>query len=208
MVTDILSPESRRPVLEQSVRHLVRGSDHLRLRSTAVAHADQTIAVDGTGTGRTFDGMGAVSGGGATSVLLRDYVEPQRSQILDYLFKPNFGAAMSELYVEIGGDGNATQGSELSHMHTATDENYFRGYEWWLMEQARARNPAIYLDATPWSGPSWVGTNNNLFTQTMATYVAKWLNGAKTYHNLDVNYVGCRNEKGTGESYASSCERP
>jgi galactosylceramidase len=169
---------------------------------SALAQADQTIAVDGTGTGRTFDGMGAVSGGGATSVLLRDYVEPQRSQILDYLFKPNFGAAMSELYVEIGGDGNATQGSELSHMHTATDENYFRGYEWWLMEQARARNPAIYLDATPWSGPSWLGSNNNLFTQNTATYIAKWLNGAKTYHNLDVNYVGCRNEKGTSETYA------
>ncbi|MGA2448863.1 MAG: galactosylceramidase [Polyangiaceae bacterium] len=168
----------------------------------AVARADQTIPVDGTGTGRTFDGMGAVSGGGATSVLLRDYVEPQRSQILDYLFKPNFGAAMSELYIEVGGDGNATQGSELSHMHTATDENYFRGYEWWLMEQARARNPAIYLDATPWSGPSWLGTNNNLFTQSTATYMAKWLNGAKTYHNLDVNYVGCRNEKGTSETYA------
>jgi galactosylceramidase len=169
---------------------------------SASALADQAVTVDGTGTGRTYDGIGAVSGGGATSVLLRDYVEPQRSQILDYLFKPNFGAAMSELYVEIGGDGNATQGSELSHMHTATDENYFRGYEWWLMEQARLRNPDILLDATPWSGPAWVGQNNNLFTQSMATYVAKWLNGAKTYHNLDVNYVGCRNEKGTSESYA------
>jgi galactosylceramidase len=170
--------------------------------TSAVALADQTIAVDGTGTGHTFDGMGAVSGGGATSVLLRDYVEPQRSQLLDYLFKPYFGAAMSELYVEIGGDGNGTQGSELSHMHSSTDENYFRGYEWWLMEQAKARNPAIYLDATPWSGPSWLGNNNNLFTQNTATYVAKWLNGAKTYHNLDINYVGCRNEKGTDEQYA------
>jgi len=169
------------------------------LGASTVALADQTIAVDGTATGRTFAGMGAVSGGGATSVLLRDYVEPQRSQILDYLFKPYFGAAMSELYVEIGGDGNATQGSELSHMHSSSDENYFRGYEWWLMEQAKARNPAIYLDATPWSGPSWLGNNNNLFTQNTATYVANWLNGAKTYHNLDINYVGCRNEKGTDE---------
>ena len=63
------------------------------LGPSAVALADQTIAVDGTATGRTFAGMGAVSGGGATSVLLRDYVEPQRSQILDYLFKPYFGGA-------------------------------------------------------------------------------------------------------------------
>jgi galactosylceramidase len=71
-----------------------------------------------------------------------DYVEPQRTQILDYLFKPNYGAGLQELYIEIGGDGNSTQGSELSHMHSKTDENYDRGYEWWLMEQARQRNPA------------------------------------------------------------------
>ena len=58
----------------------------------ADAFADQTVAVSGTDTGRSYDGIGAVSGGGATSVLLRDYVEPQRTQILDYLFKPNFGA--------------------------------------------------------------------------------------------------------------------
>lgn len=32
-----------------------------------------------------------------------DYPEPQRSEILDYLFKPNFGAALSILKVEIGG---------------------------------------------------------------------------------------------------------
>ncbi|MGA2448891.1 MAG: galactosylceramidase [Polyangiaceae bacterium] len=193
---------SRVPGTTARLRTLAAAAAACYLTGSAVAAADQTVTVDGTGTGRTFDGMGAVSGGGATSVLLRDYVEPQRSQILDYLFKPNFGANMSELYIEIPGDGNSTQGSELSHMHTSTDENYYRGYEWWLMEQARARNPAIYLDATPWSGPSWVGTNNNLFTQTMATYVSKWLAGAKTYHNLDVNYVGCRNEKGTSEPYA------
>ena len=110
----------------------------------------QTITIDGAGTGRTYDGIGAVTGGGGTSPLLIDYVEPQRTQILDYLFKPNYGASLQELYVEIGGDGNSTQGSELSHMHTKTDENYYRGYEWWLMEQARQRNPAVVLDATAW----------------------------------------------------------
>jgi hypothetical protein len=43
--------------------------------------------------GRTFDGVGAISGGGGNSRLLIDYPEPQRSQILDYLFKPGYGAA-------------------------------------------------------------------------------------------------------------------
>ena len=54
----------------------------------------QTITIDGTAGGKRFDGIGAVSGGGATSVLLKDYPEPQRSQVLDLLFKPNFGASI------------------------------------------------------------------------------------------------------------------
>ena len=30
-----------------------------------------------------------------------------------------------------------TDGTESSHMHTADDENYQRGYEWWLMVEAK-----------------------------------------------------------------------
>ena len=90
--------------------------------------ADQAITIDGTGPAKKFDGIGAVSGGGGTSVLLKDYPEKQRAQILDLLFKPNFGASISALYVEIGGDGNSTQGSELSHAHFKGDANFRRGY--------------------------------------------------------------------------------
>ena len=79
------------------------------------------VAVDGAGTGRTFDGVGAISGGGGNSRLLIDYPEPQRSQILDYLFKPGYGAALQILKVEIGGDTNSTDGAEPSHMHTRGD---------------------------------------------------------------------------------------
>ena len=30
-----------------------------------------------------------------------------------------------------------TDGAEASHMHSANDENYNRGYEWWLMTEAK-----------------------------------------------------------------------
>src|SRR5271165_560819 len=83
----------------------------------SAAMADQTVDLKGDAGGKRFDGIGAVSGGGATSVLLKDFPEPQRSQILDLLFKPKFGASMSALLVEVPGDGNSTQGTELSHMH-------------------------------------------------------------------------------------------
>ncbi len=165
------------------------------------AFADQTVDIQGNAGGKRFDGIGAVSGGGATSVLLKDYPEPQRSQILDLLFKPDFGAAMSALFVEVPGDGNSTQGSELSHMHTRGDENYSRGYEWWLMKEAKARDPYITLDGCAWSAPAWVG-NGNFWSQDMADYYSKWIEGLKTTYGLDFDAVGCRNEKGVNEDFA------
>ena len=43
-------------------------------------------------------------------------------------------------------------------MHTATDQNFNRGYEWWLMTQAKARNPNIKLYGLAWGAPGWIGT--------------------------------------------------
>lgn len=40
---------------------------------------------------------------------------------------------------------SAPDGTEPSHMHNETEENYFRGYEWWLMKEAKKRNPNITL---------------------------------------------------------------
>src|SRR5689334_8920179 len=75
------------------------------------AAAATTVTLDGNATGRTFDGVGAISGGGGNSRLLIDYPEPQRSQVLDYLFRPGFGASVQILKVEIGGDTYSTSGA-------------------------------------------------------------------------------------------------
>ncbi len=160
----------------------------------------QKINLDGTAGGKRFDGIGAVSGGGATSVLLKDYPEPQRSQILDLLFKPKFGASISTLLVEIPGDGNSTQGSEPSHMHTRNDLNYSRGYEWWLMSEAKKRDPSITLDANIWSCPKWIG-NGNVWSQDLCNYDANWIKGLKNVYGLNLNAIGCRNEKGVNETF-------
>lgn len=165
------------------------------------AVAGQTIELKGDAGGKKFDGIGAVSGGGATSVLLKDYPEPQRGQILDLLFKPKFGAAMSALLVEVPGDANATQGAEPSHMHTRDDLNYGRGYEWWLMREAKNRNPALSLDACAWGCPAWVG-NGNFWSQDMCDYYVKWIQGLKSVYGLDLDAIGCRNEKGVNVDFA------
>lgn len=35
--------------------------------------------------------------------------------------------------------------------------NCNRGYEWWLMTEARKRNPSILLWGLIWGTPAWVG---------------------------------------------------
>ena len=59
--------------------------------AAAARAAPVTIALDGATALHRFDGIGALSAG-ASSRLLVDYPEPQRSEILDYLFTPGFGA--------------------------------------------------------------------------------------------------------------------
>ena len=116
----------------------------------------QEVRINNAMAGKRFDGIGAVNGGGATSVLLKDYPEPQKSQIMDLVFKPMFGASVSTILVEIPGDGNSTQGSMPSHSHFQGDSNFERGYMWWVMKEAVKRNPELTLDATAWSAPAWV----------------------------------------------------
>ena len=71
------------------------------------------------------------------------------SDILDFLFLPNKGLNLNILKVELGGDTDATEGAEPSHMHYKSDENYERGYEWWLMKEAKKRNSNIQLYGLP-----------------------------------------------------------
>lgn len=54
---------------------------------------------DSAGSTRFLDGIGGLSGGGATSVFLPSYPAQQQSEILDYLFLPNFGASLHMLKV-------------------------------------------------------------------------------------------------------------
>jgi galactosylceramidase len=161
----------------------------------------QIIKLRGDAGGKRFDGIGVVNGGGATSVLLKDYPEPQRSQILDLVFKPKFGASVSALLVEIPGDGNSTQGSMPSHMHTRDDLNYQRGYTWWILREAKRRNPKITLDGTAWSAPGWVG-NGQFWSQDAADYYIKWLQGLRKVYGLEFDAIGCRNEKGDSFEWA------
>ena len=159
----------------------------------------QEILLDFSKTGRTYEGIGALSAGASTRLLM-DYPEPYRSQVLDFLFKPKFGASLQHLKVEIGGDVNSTCGTEPSHARTREEfenpkpEYFQRGYEWWLMKEAKKRNPAIFLDCLEWGAPGWIGEGNYYSTDNI-NYIIAFIKGAKKYHDLNIDFTGIWNER-------------
>ena len=149
------------------------------------------IRINPNEEGRQFNGVGAISAG-ASSRLLYDYPEPERSQILDYLFKPNYGASLQLLKIEIGGDMNSTDGSEASHMRSPGTCNCDRGYEWWLAKEAKKRNPEIELIGLAWGAPAWVGT---FWSEQTIDYIIEWLDCARD-KGITIDYIGGWNERG------------
>ena len=146
--------------------------------------------------GRIFEGVGALSAG-ASSRLLIDYPEPYRSDILDFLFKPYFGANLWQLKVENGGDVNSTDGAELAYAHNREEFNhpragqFNRGYEWWLIKEAKKRNPAIQVEILQWGTPGWIDSFNS---RDNARFIAGYIKGLKKFHDIEVDYTGIHNE--------------
>jgi hypothetical protein len=164
-----------------------------------VAEAQQQIFIDNNSKGRIYEGIGALSAGASTRLLM-DYPEPYRSQVLDFLFKPKFGAALQHLKVEIGGDVNSTCGTEPSHARSREEfdhpkpEYFERGYEWWLMKEAKKRNPDIFLDCLEWGAPGWIG-EGKYYSKDNINYIIAFITGARKYHDLKIDFTGIWNER-------------
>ena len=62
------------------------------------------------------------------------------------------------------------------------------------MSEAKKRNPDLTLDACASGLPGWVG-DGQFWSQDMADYYAKWILGLKTHYGLDLDTIGCRNER-------------
>jgi hypothetical protein len=164
-----------------------------------------SITVNGNGGARVYDGLGAILGGGGNARYLEDYPPAQLSQILDYLFKPGYGASLQLLKLEIGGDGNSSDGAEPSVEHTAGAINCGAGWEFAIARQAMAVNPDLLLYGLQWGAPGWVGGTGpdgpTLFTSKDITYLIDWLNCAKQ-NGLAIGYLGGWNERDYGDNAA------
>eukprot|EP00930_Biecheleria_cincta_P069448 TRINITY_DN57192_c0_g1_i1.p1 TRINITY_DN57192_c0_g1~~TRINITY_DN57192_c0_g1_i1.p1 ORF type:complete len:994 (-),score=87.43 TRINITY_DN57192_c0_g1_i1:128-3109(-) len=161
------------------------------------------INLFGNASAHTFHGHGAMAVRGG-SKLLYDYPEPVRSEILDYLFSPGVGAALQVLKVEVGGDSQSGLGTEPSHRHNEREISCSRVRAFWLIREARQRNPNIIVYALPWALPYWVGVRNATQTTFHSTdaidYLVTWIQCAHSTGAGVINYLGNRHNRHWGPS--------
>ena len=177
------------------------------LLTLQVASAETSIVLDDADSGRVFEGIGVISAGASTRNLV-DYPEKQKSEILDYMFKPKFGANLQHLKVEIGGGEYIGQGSEPTHALTRAElaDPKPRGYEFWLMAEARKRNPQVLLDCLPWCYPGWVSSP---FSQDSADWYVAFLDVARKHYGLKMDWLAAGwNEHGTDLNWIAKTLRP
>ncbi|PTM59420.1 hypothetical protein [Desmospora activa] len=145
-----------------------------------------TVHIDGTTEGRVWEGLGYVSSSGS-SKLLMDYPKEQQQDIIDFLFKPDFGAGLTHYKMEIGSDVNSSSGTEPSHMRSRTDFDITRGSGLWLAQKAKKANPDLLLDALRWGTPKWVAEGNR---DDKYLYYKNFLQGARDHYGLEFDYLG------------------
>jgi galactosylceramidase len=85
-------------------------------------------------------------------------------------------------------------------MHDPWTIDLHRGYEWFLLNEAKKRNPDILLYGLPWAFPAWVGCDAGTLTNCddnpyknpnqTAAYITSWVAGAKTEYDLDIDFIG------------------
>eukprot|EP00039_Didymoeca_costata_P033394 m.42146 g.42146 ORF g.42146 m.42146 type:complete len:1030 (+) comp9849_c0_seq2:322-3411(+) len=160
-----------------------------------------TAVIDSSAAGLSFGGIWAMSANGAARQLF-EYPEPTRSEILDLMFLPATGTRWQALKVEIGGDVESSYGSMSSFKHVpdSSKASFKRGVQWWLMQEAKKRNPNLPLYCLSWGMPYWVG-NGTFLSPGGVQYHIDYLQGAKTNYNLTFDLIGIWNEAPWSKGY-------
>lgn len=123
----------------------------------------KAVTVDGSTVnmdeGTVWRGLGVVTGNNS-SRLLMDYKTQNPDaywEIMNLLFKPDYGAGLSHVKIEFGTDVNSSSGTEPSIMRSADEEaDVTRGAGFMFAADALSINPDITVDLLRWGEPKWV----------------------------------------------------
>ncbi|MCM1062564.1 MAG: glycosyl hydrolase family 59 [Eubacterium sp.] len=123
----------------------------------------KAVSIDGNTVnmdeGTVYRGLGVVTGNNS-SRLLMDYKTENPDaywEIMNLLFKPDYGAGLTHIKIEFGSDVNSSSGTEPSIMRSADETaDVTRGAGFMFAADALSINPDITVDLLRWGEPKWV----------------------------------------------------
>lgn len=122
-----------------------------------------TVAVDGNTVnmdeGSVYCGLGVVTGNNSSRLLMDYKTQTPEAywEIMNLLFKPDYGAGLTHIKIEFGTDVNSSSGTEPSIMRSADEKaDVTRGAGFMFAADALSINPDITVDLLRWGEPGWV----------------------------------------------------
>ena len=70
--------------------------------------------------------------------------------------------------------------------------------QFWLMKEAKKRNPGVLTYGLIWGAPGWVNNQTGFYGEDLLQYQVKWLQCARDSHGITVDYLGFWNEREWG----------
>ncbi|MCH5192933.1 MAG: glycosyl hydrolase family 59 [Oscillospiraceae bacterium] len=126
------------------------------MKNTEVIIDGNTVNMD---EGTVFRGLGVVTGNNSSRLLMDYKTESPASywEIMNLLFKPDYGAGLTHVKIEFGADVNSSSGTEPSIMRSADEKaDVTRGAGFMFAADALSINPDITVDLLRWGEPKWV----------------------------------------------------
>ncbi len=165
--------------------------------SAVVEESYYSVTIDGNTTnmdsGTIYRGLGVVTGNNS-SRLLMDYKTENPDaywEIMNLLFKPDYGAGLTHIKIEFGTDVNSSSGTEPCIMRSADEEaDVTRGAGFMFAADALSINPDITVDLLRWGEPQWVTNAFNESTETGHKARYKWYKAAldKAYDTYGIKF--------------------
>lgn len=143
-----------------------------------------------------FRGLGAVTANNSSRLLIDYKVKHPEvyHEIMEALFRKDYGAGLSHIKIELGADVNSSSGTEpCTKRYPNENADVTRGAGFVFAADAKEINPEITLDLLRWGEPAWVkkafeqGINNG-YSARYKWYI-ETLEAAYDVYGLEFDYI-------------------
>lgn len=169
---------------------------------TVVSIDGNTVNMD---EGTVYRGLGVVTGNNSSRLLMDYKTENPEAywEIMNLLFKPDYGAGLTHIKIEFGTDVNSSSGTEPSIMRSEDETaDVTRGAGFMFAADALSINPDITVDLLRWGEPKWVTDAFDVSQENGFEARYKWykaaIDGAYDKYGMKFTHISAdMNEPGT-----------